>query len=220
MGISNSKVIKAGVDALTGLLNVVNKLTGKSGLLKLGAAIGALKGGSAIFNKLFKTTSLFGGQKNDNNGQKDKLGILKSLTQGIKNFNKKEGISLEADIDTTKVKNKIEEIKNKWTDFGSALTERKPPAGVLVGFETLDNKLVSTSVIAEGTTESIEAGLSQVSAKAIMASANADGLGDQLKESGVSSFYAMKVLEEQIEELNKDLALAKWLGEDVEAINI
>jgi TP901 family phage tail tape measure protein len=57
MGISNSKAIKMGVDALTGLLNIVNKLTGKSGILKLAVAIGALKGGAAIFNNLFKSLS-------------------------------------------------------------------------------------------------------------------------------------------------------------------
>ena len=57
MGISNSTVIKKGVDALTGLLNVINKLTGNSGIGKLLVAIGALKGGSAIFNNLFNASN-------------------------------------------------------------------------------------------------------------------------------------------------------------------
>lgn len=58
MGISNSTVIKKGVDALTGLLNIINKLTGNSGIGKLLVAIGALKGGAAIFNNLFNASNL------------------------------------------------------------------------------------------------------------------------------------------------------------------
>ena len=53
MGITNSKAIKVGVDLLTGLLNIVNKLTGNSGLGKLAVALGAIFGGKMISNKIF-----------------------------------------------------------------------------------------------------------------------------------------------------------------------
>lgn len=53
MGITNSKAIKVGVDLLTGLLDAINKLTGNSGLGKIGVALGTLFGGKMISNKLF-----------------------------------------------------------------------------------------------------------------------------------------------------------------------
>jgi hypothetical protein len=57
MGLANNEVLKAGVDALTGLLTIINKMTtglsGGNGLVKsvisLGTAFGALKaGGTAL----------------------------------------------------------------------------------------------------------------------------------------------------------------------------
>jgi TP901 family phage tail tape measure protein len=88
MGIANSKIIKIGVDALTGLLNIVNKLTGKSGLLKLAVAIGALKGGSVVFNKLFASMGKFGGFN------------LKNISQRIANFKETGSFSLKGTADT------------------------------------------------------------------------------------------------------------------------
>lgn len=59
MGLANNEILKGAVDVLTGLLNVVNKLTeglsGGNGLAKsiisLMTVIGALKGGGALLNK-------------------------------------------------------------------------------------------------------------------------------------------------------------------------
>ncbi len=56
MGIADSKIVKGFVDVLTQILNVVNKLTGNSGLAKLATAIAAFKGGQAIFGKIFKNS--------------------------------------------------------------------------------------------------------------------------------------------------------------------
>jgi hypothetical protein len=61
MGLANNELIKVGVDILTGLLTVVNKFTdvlsGNNGIAKslitLTLAITALKGGSALLNKIF-----------------------------------------------------------------------------------------------------------------------------------------------------------------------
>lgn len=57
MGIANSDIIKFGIDVLTGLITAINKITDglpgvASGFAKIGVAILALKGGSAIFNAL------------------------------------------------------------------------------------------------------------------------------------------------------------------------
>jgi hypothetical protein len=53
MGISNSTAIKGVVDLLTGILNVVNKVTGAfgegvGGILKFGVALGTLYAGRKI----------------------------------------------------------------------------------------------------------------------------------------------------------------------------
>jgi hypothetical protein len=85
MGISNSTLIKAGIDALTGLLNIINKLTGNSGLLKLGVAIGALAGGNAIFNNLLKSFTPLQGLMNKEGG-KVAVSFLGGLTQRLNNF--------------------------------------------------------------------------------------------------------------------------------------
>lgn len=71
MSIMNSDVIKAGVDALTKILETVNilidKLSGGSGLIKsflsLGTAIAAISGGNALLGTIFKspTGGLMGG---------------------------------------------------------------------------------------------------------------------------------------------------------------
>jgi hypothetical protein len=65
MSIANSKVIKGAVDALTGLVNILNKVvnavSGGNGLLKsiaaIGLSVGGLKLGRNIFNGLFGNPS-------------------------------------------------------------------------------------------------------------------------------------------------------------------
>jgi hypothetical protein len=87
MGISNNDVIKKGVDALTALLNVVNKLTGDSGIAKLAVAIGTLKGGSAIFNKMFDDTLLGETVKKYTGKKESKKGFsLTDLTGKLESF--------------------------------------------------------------------------------------------------------------------------------------
>jgi TP901 family phage tail tape measure protein len=53
MGIADSKLVKGFIDILTQLLNVINKLTGNSGLAKLTVAMGTLLGGKIISDKIF-----------------------------------------------------------------------------------------------------------------------------------------------------------------------
>lgn len=67
MGISNSSVIKGAVDLLTGILNVINKVTGAfgegvGGILKFATALGALKVGEAAFRKISNKAIQFAGQ--------------------------------------------------------------------------------------------------------------------------------------------------------------
>lgn len=50
--LANSDLIKGTVDALNGILTTVNKLTGDSGLAKLGVLVGTFGGGKALASKL------------------------------------------------------------------------------------------------------------------------------------------------------------------------
>lgn len=52
MAIADNDLIKGAIDALTGLLNTINKLTGNSGIAKIGVAFAGFKLGKSIFNKL------------------------------------------------------------------------------------------------------------------------------------------------------------------------
>jgi hypothetical protein len=60
MGLSNNAIIKGAVDLLTGILtsinNIINAISGGSGLIKsilsLGAAMGALAVGKALLGKI------------------------------------------------------------------------------------------------------------------------------------------------------------------------
>lgn len=52
MAIADNDLIKGAVDALTGLLNTINKLTGNSGIAKIGVAFAGFKLGRSVFNKL------------------------------------------------------------------------------------------------------------------------------------------------------------------------
>jgi TP901 family phage tail tape measure protein len=98
MGITNSKAIKAGVDLLTGLLNIINKLTGNSGLLKLGVALGALRGGAALFGKVFNESGnsildiigkIIGGTEKAKKGAKGGTNVVREIIGEVDNLDKK-----------------------------------------------------------------------------------------------------------------------------------
>ena len=60
MGIAQNSLIKGAVDVLTGLLTIINRLTGVFGpttgaVLKMGLAFVALRAGANFLPKLFKT---------------------------------------------------------------------------------------------------------------------------------------------------------------------
>ena len=102
MGIANSSLIKAGVDALTWLLNTINSLTdvGSEGLggivtsiLRLGTVLLGLKAGSSVFNIFTKQL-----EKLSKDGGIDIFGALfgtgKEISGNIGSFVKEIGIAL------------------------------------------------------------------------------------------------------------------------------
>jgi hypothetical protein len=160
MGISNSKVIKAGVDALTGLLNVVNKLTGNSGIAKLIVAMGALKGGKTIFENLFKTFAPFGKQF-EKTGNDVGEGFLKGITQRLNNFKAGRGFVLDVDIDEKGVKNRIDNLKQNFLELKHSLTE-KIDVDAIIDFSTTSNSMKTLAVEGAFAGETIEHSFSEV----------------------------------------------------------
>ena len=224
MGLANSSIIKAGVDLLTKLINAVNKLTGllgegAGGVAKFAIAFGALKGGGAIFNSLLKSFSPL--VKNlSGEGEKAATGFIAGLTQRINNFKMGKAFVLDADVNTKGINNKFNQIKANWLGLGQSITKPYIPTGTITGFEILNGKLVSTAITAEGSTETIEAGLSQVSLKAFYAAMAADEVGDEILESGISGKVALDILQKEYDELIARQLLARKLGKTQRADNL
>jgi hypothetical protein len=99
MGITNSEIIKVGVDLLTGLLNTINSLTGIAGseglggvitsILRLGTVLLGLKAGNAVFSSFTKNLKELSISKGKFQGL-DLFGAIKATAKegigGIKEF--------------------------------------------------------------------------------------------------------------------------------------
>ena len=80
--LANSDLIKGTVDALNWLLTTVNKLTGDSGLAKLGVLVASFGGGGKLVSKLFgKEGKLL--KAGNVAGEKIKAGIVSGLGKGV-----------------------------------------------------------------------------------------------------------------------------------------
>ena len=80
--LANSDLIKGTVDALNWLLTTVNKLTGDSGLAKLGVLVGTFGGGKALASKLFGNEGKLLKAGNIA-GEKIKAGIVSGLGKSV-----------------------------------------------------------------------------------------------------------------------------------------
>lgn len=84
--LANSDLIKGTVDALNWLLTTVNKLTGDSGLAKLGVLVGTFGGGGKLVSKLFGKKGATEGiaiKAGKVAGEKIKAGIVSGLGKGV-----------------------------------------------------------------------------------------------------------------------------------------
>lgn len=82
MAIADNDLIKGAVDALTGLLNLINKLTGNSGIAKIGVAFAGLKLGKSLFNKLLSGIGSTFMNKGDEAGK----GFSSGFNKGVSKF--------------------------------------------------------------------------------------------------------------------------------------
>lgn len=82
MAIADNNLIKGAVDALTGLLNLINKLTGNSGIAKIGVTFAGLKLGKSLFNKLLSDVGSTFMSKGDEAGK----GFSSGFNKGVSKF--------------------------------------------------------------------------------------------------------------------------------------
>ena len=82
MAIADNNLIKGAVDALTGLLNLINKLTGNSGIAKIGVTFAGLKLGESLFNKLLSDVGSTFMSKGDEAGK----GFSSGFNKGVSKF--------------------------------------------------------------------------------------------------------------------------------------
>lgn len=104
MAIADNKLIKGAIDALTGLLNIINKLTGKSGIAKIGVAFAGFKLGKSLFNKLLGNIGAVFNNAGQESGENFAAGLSSTINSkfNIKNVNIGQGqyklLSQEFDI--------------------------------------------------------------------------------------------------------------------------
>lgn len=87
MGLVNNKMFKGAIDSLSKLLEIVNKLTGNSGLMKLAVVVPAMMGADKVvttFRGQLATQSADGGKKSPKGIFGAVGGTIKELTKGRK----------------------------------------------------------------------------------------------------------------------------------------
>lgn len=224
MGIADDKIIKTLVDALTGLLSAYNNLTSGMGgvfgsAIRLGTVFAGLRLAKVGVDKL---VAHFVNLKNSINGvsvASTKLNVIQSLTQKINNFKIGNGFVTNLDIETGKAHGKIAALKADMRGLKASIMEPVTPAGAIIGFQELEGKIVATSITAEGATESIELGLSEVSTKALLASEACEEVGEDLVTSGLSGKAVLDVLQEEYRQLTAEAIKYRLASENTDILS-
>lgn len=222
MGISNSSVIKGAVDLLTNLLNIINKVTGAfgegaGGVLKLATAMGGLKLGSAILNKGLKKAANLAIDFQKGNTQKSSPSFLQGLTQRVNNLKTKNAFVVDARLDTKSFKDKLDDIKKDFGNLRNSVTEKiqinTDPNKAILGFQYVDDAIAVTAMRSQGASEIVQIGLSEVGNEAIQTALKADGVGDEIVESGMEGKVALDILQKEYDELMAKAAMAQAMAD-------
>ena len=173
MGITNSSVIKGAVDLLTGILNVINKITGAfgdgvGGVLKFGVALATLKGGEVASRVLASKAIAFTEQAKKNPGDKSNTRFffggspkekatngLNNFTERLNNFNEGKGFKVNVDLDTEKAQAELTALEGKAVETGATTASSMEVA------QQQTNELGASAVTAGAEMSSIGAGAGQ-----------------------------------------------------------
>ena len=173
MGITNSSVIKGAVDLLTGILNIINKITGAfgdgvGGVLKFGVALATLKGGEVASRVLASKAIAFTEQAKKNPGDKSNTKFffggspkekatngLNNFTERLNNFNEGKGFKLNVDLDTEEAQAELTALEGKAVETGATTASSMEVA------QQQTNELGASAVTTGAEMSSIGAGAGQ-----------------------------------------------------------
>ena len=144
MGIANNTLIKAGVDALTGLLNIINKITehlpgATKGIGNLLLLIGGFVAGKKVMDAFFASTlsnivSL--GKMGEDGGKIYDVSFRDALSQEFEKTSKlfKSSLKLEPDID-------VENYKKSLKDMADSALERQSKMDILPEDASMEDRI-------------------------------------------------------------------------------
>lgn len=188
MAIADNNLIKGAIDALTGLLKLINKITGNNGIAKIAVAFAGFTLGKSIFDKSISHIGAILKNGMKDNGEKSGLSYVQSLQESIqKNGKSLKGVvkSVFTDSNATELlKNSIqEELKLKNTlAFYDGLDEAANKQGI------------GTSVVQEIRTIYTEQGFDAAKEKAASYGLNLDDIiqkTDKFADSSVIKLNAV-----------------------------
>ena len=212
MGIADDKIIKTLVDALTGLLDAYNTLTSRmdgvfGSAVRLGTVFAGLRLAKLGIDKGVRHFIELKGAIEGTTTATKGLTILESLSQKIRNFKLGQGFIINADINTKGMEAKMAKASSDIALLKAAISEPVVP-GMTLAFEEINGKLVVTSAMVEGTTDSIKMNLSEVGMEALLASEACEEIGEDLTKSGMQGKTALGILQKEYLET---IALAEAL---------
>ena len=163
MGIANNRLIKLGVDILTKIVTVVNKITEVGGettslIGKLGVSLAAFKVGGTALDSFWGTFSV---------GLKNNLGPMKSFQEGLKSIGKT-GIG------------DLKRIPTVLSDIKQVLSSKSPAEGYLRDLQSLIDVIHLRSkngTISLGSFKDVKADVSQLKELQKVLMTNSDALG-------------------------------------------
>lgn len=206
LGIANNDAIKAGVDALSKLLDVINKMTNAPGILggvlKSLLAFGVFKGGKTLVNSLFAGYDL--GKKGIDVGKSFSAGF----TQGFSKSIKSSGKGLKETLTTVFGKTISGKNLAAFDDYSSALVRI---ASAQERVAQTDDKLTQASVIIN---TAIDENSTSVEKAAIYNNAlsNSELANTQAKEANIAATTAYTAIEGLSNEQKEQMFLLNQNG--------
>lgn len=202
MGIADDSIIKTVIDLLAKLLEAYNKITEKAdglfgSIVRLGTAFAGLKMVGRIVDGI---AAHFIGLKSSVDKTGTSVTILHKFSQKIDGFKMGRSFVIDADLNTNKVRGKLDDLKADMFTLQASIAASPQPTGAILGFQELKGQVVAASMTAEGATESVKIQLSEYGNAALLAARNTDEFGDEFTEAGIKGKAALDVLQKELEE--------------------
>ena len=220
MGIADDKIIKAMVDALTGLLNAYNNLTsGMDGVfgsaVRLGTVFAGLRLAKTGVHKLvfyfanlkieaYKAAGAISSVGAATAGAA-KVGALGKLAERFANMGTGKGFILTPKVDSTQADSWLTRFKKELAILSVTMNGAINTDGIVLNFEKMNGAMALTSATAAATGKTLEMGLSETGTAALLASEAIEEIGEDGTKGALKATTAVKVLEEKYEDLGRQI---------------